>query len=170
MKVTTVPASRFGWQGQTLEYTVKADGASEVSATDTCADGLRVRIMDTRQVDDGVEPRSLLTSSARCSSEATCSWRRVAPQERCSRSRLVSWLSRLHGRWLRRGRRPRTGWSYSGDSLGRLGRMAARHPRGARGPRRSRVRRFRDMGTARGLPVGVRRLTAAAREGSGGER
>jgi hypothetical protein len=57
MKITTEPASRFGWQGQTLEYVVKANGAREVSAPEKCADGLRVRVLDTRQVGDGVEAR-----------------------------------------------------------------------------------------------------------------
>lgn len=57
MKITTTPASRFGWEGQTVEYVVKADGASEFAAPQDCPDGLKVRIMDTRQVEDGVEAR-----------------------------------------------------------------------------------------------------------------
>jgi hypothetical protein len=57
MNVTTVPASRFGWQGQTVEYVVKADGASKVSVPEKGTDGLRVRILDTRQVGNGVEAR-----------------------------------------------------------------------------------------------------------------
>jgi hypothetical protein len=57
MNVTTSPASRFGWEGQTLEYVVKADGASEVSVPEKGTDGLRVRILDTRQVGDGIEAR-----------------------------------------------------------------------------------------------------------------
>jgi len=57
MNVTTVPASRFGWQGQTVEYTVRAEGAREVSMSEKCAEGLRVRVLDTRQVDNGVEAK-----------------------------------------------------------------------------------------------------------------
>jgi hypothetical protein len=57
MKVSTAPASRFGWEGQTLEYVVKVDGASVVSAPEKSTDGLRVRIADTRQVGNGVEAR-----------------------------------------------------------------------------------------------------------------
>ena len=57
MSVTTVPASRFGWEGQTLEYVVKVDGASEVSAPKENEEGLKVRVLDTRQVDGGVEAR-----------------------------------------------------------------------------------------------------------------
>ena len=57
MKVTTMPASRFGWQGQTLEYVVKADGASGLAVPEKSEDGLQVRIIDTRQVGDGVEAR-----------------------------------------------------------------------------------------------------------------
>ncbi len=33
MTATTMPASRFGWQGQTVEYVVKAKGASELACT-----------------------------------------------------------------------------------------------------------------------------------------
>lgn len=57
MNVTTYPASRFGWEGQTLEYTVKAQGAESVSAPATSTEGLRVRIIDTKKVADGVEAR-----------------------------------------------------------------------------------------------------------------
>jgi hypothetical protein len=57
MDITTTPASRFGWEGQTLEYVVKAEGASEVSAPEKCADGLKVRILDQRQVGGGVEAK-----------------------------------------------------------------------------------------------------------------
>lgn len=55
MKTTTVPASRFGWQGQTLTYTVKADGATEVRAPQDAKEGLTFRITDQRQTADGVE-------------------------------------------------------------------------------------------------------------------
>ena len=57
MKTTTVPAARFAWQGQRVEYVVKAEGASEVSAPGTSEEGLQVRIVDTRQVDGGIEAR-----------------------------------------------------------------------------------------------------------------
>jgi hypothetical protein len=57
MKATTVPASRFGWEGQTLEYVVKADGATTLAVPAKREDGLTVRILDTRQVGDGVEAR-----------------------------------------------------------------------------------------------------------------
>jgi hypothetical protein len=57
MKITTAPASRFGWQGQTLDYVVKAEGASAITAPAKAEEGLRVRVLDTRQVDGGVEAR-----------------------------------------------------------------------------------------------------------------
>jgi len=57
MNVQTVPAARFGWEGQTLEYLVKAKGASELSAPAKCEDGLQVRVIDTKQVADGIEAR-----------------------------------------------------------------------------------------------------------------
>jgi len=57
MTSTTMPASRFGWQGQTVEYVVKAQGASEIAAPAENVDGLKVRILGTRQVGDGIEAR-----------------------------------------------------------------------------------------------------------------
>jgi hypothetical protein len=57
MKITTTPAARFGWQGQTLEYVVKAEGASEISAPAKSEQGLQVRVLDTRHVGDAVEAR-----------------------------------------------------------------------------------------------------------------
>lgn len=57
MKSTTTPASRFGWQGNTVEYVVKAEGASEVLAPRKSEEGLKVRIIETRQTADGVEAR-----------------------------------------------------------------------------------------------------------------
>ncbi len=57
MNVTTTPASRFGWPGQTVEYTVRTDGATELVAPATCEKGLKVRVLDTRPVDDGLEAR-----------------------------------------------------------------------------------------------------------------
>lgn len=55
MKTTTVPASRFGWEGQTLTYTVKAEGATEVRAPQDAKKGLTFRITEQRQTADGVE-------------------------------------------------------------------------------------------------------------------
>lgn len=57
MNATTVPASRFGWDGQTVEYVVKAQGAKEVRVPDKCPGGLHMRILGTRVVNDGVEAR-----------------------------------------------------------------------------------------------------------------
>lgn len=57
MQVTTVPASRFGWQGQTVEYVVTADGANEIAAPSECPDGVRVRVLDTQPTDTGVKAR-----------------------------------------------------------------------------------------------------------------
>jgi len=58
MKVTTVPACRVGWQGQTLRYVVKAEGATEVSVPGNGMKGVQVRVADTRQTDDGSRPSS----------------------------------------------------------------------------------------------------------------
>ncbi len=55
MRITTVPASRFAWEGQTLQYVVKAEGATEVSVPEKCADGLRAKVTGMRQTGDGVE-------------------------------------------------------------------------------------------------------------------
>lgn len=55
MKITTEPAGRFAWRGQTVHYVVKAEGASEVSLPEKCPDGLQARITGLRQVDGGVE-------------------------------------------------------------------------------------------------------------------
>jgi hypothetical protein len=57
MKVTTTPAGHFGWEGQTLEYTVKVDGATTVSAPATATEGLKVRVLETRPAGNGVEAR-----------------------------------------------------------------------------------------------------------------
>jgi hypothetical protein len=56
MKITTMPVCRVGWQGQTLRYVVKAEGATELVAPKH-TEGLQVRIEDTRRVGDGVEAR-----------------------------------------------------------------------------------------------------------------
>lgn len=57
MKTTTSPAARFGWQGQTVEYVVKAEGASELSVPEKTEEGLDVRVLETRKLADGVEAR-----------------------------------------------------------------------------------------------------------------
>ena len=57
MSTTTMPASRFGWEGQTLEYVVKVSGATDVSAPKEATDGLRVRVLGTQKVGDGLEAR-----------------------------------------------------------------------------------------------------------------
>lgn len=54
MNSTTMPAGRFGWEGQTLHYVVKAEGATELQVPDK-TDGVEVRITGTRQVGDGIE-------------------------------------------------------------------------------------------------------------------
>lgn len=54
MKVTTAPAGRFGWEGQTLEYTVKADGASEIHVPEA-KKGLDVTVSEVHATADGVE-------------------------------------------------------------------------------------------------------------------
>ena len=57
MKTTTAPASRFGWEGQTLEYTVRAEDACTISAPSKAEDGLKVRVLDTRQDGNGLVAR-----------------------------------------------------------------------------------------------------------------
>ena len=55
MKVTTQPSCRVGSEGQTLQYVVRADGASELAVAEGCPDALKVRIVETRQVSGGIE-------------------------------------------------------------------------------------------------------------------
>lgn len=55
MEITTSPGARFGWEGQTLEFTVSAQGASGVSAAKETPDGLQVRVGEVRQVGGGVQ-------------------------------------------------------------------------------------------------------------------
>lgn len=55
MKVTTQPSCRVGSEGQTLSYVVKAQGASELVVGEGCPDALKVRIVETRQVQGGIE-------------------------------------------------------------------------------------------------------------------
>lgn len=57
MNVITTPAARFGWEGQTVEYVVKAEGATQITAPKKTVDGLRVRVLDSRPVGNGVEAR-----------------------------------------------------------------------------------------------------------------
>jgi len=57
MNTTTTPAARFGWEGQTVEYVVTATGASEISVPEQREDGLTIRVLDTREVNDGIEAR-----------------------------------------------------------------------------------------------------------------
>lgn len=57
MTTTTVPRSSFGWEGQTVQYTVRASGATEIVAPADGPSGLQVRVLDTRQIGDGVEAR-----------------------------------------------------------------------------------------------------------------
>lgn len=53
-QTTTSPASRFGWEGTTLHYTVKAEEATEIKAPEAVK-GMDVRIGDMRPVAGGVE-------------------------------------------------------------------------------------------------------------------
>lgn len=57
MKVTTIPASRFGWPGQTLEYTIRAEGASELSVPEACDKGISAKVLETKSGADGIEAR-----------------------------------------------------------------------------------------------------------------
>ncbi|RJQ55524.1 MAG: hypothetical protein C4521_01985 [Actinobacteria bacterium] len=57
MKITTEPAGRFGWQGDSLHYVVKAEGASELSLPEKAPGGVQMRLTGVRQVGDGVEGR-----------------------------------------------------------------------------------------------------------------
>ncbi|HEY3317119.1 MAG TPA: hypothetical protein VGK50_01675 [Coriobacteriia bacterium] len=57
MKVTTSPNSRFGWEGTSLDYTVKADGAMELRLPKQTVAGVEARLTDVRRTADGVEAR-----------------------------------------------------------------------------------------------------------------
>ena len=59
MQITTEPSCRVGWQGSTLDYVVKAEGASEIAVPENNMQGVRVRVTESRQTDTGVE--ALLT-------------------------------------------------------------------------------------------------------------
>jgi hypothetical protein len=60
MKVTTSPASRFVSEGQTVEYTVKADGATELAIGKQTLPGIQARLTDVHTTGDGVEARVLV--------------------------------------------------------------------------------------------------------------
>jgi hypothetical protein len=55
MEIVTTPSCRVGWQGSTLRYTVKAQGATEVLVPGKDMGGLQFKVTDTRQVPGGVE-------------------------------------------------------------------------------------------------------------------
>lgn len=55
MEITTNPVCRYGWQGQTLRYVVRAEDATEVLVAEECAEGMRARVVETRQVGNGIE-------------------------------------------------------------------------------------------------------------------
>ncbi len=55
MKITTSPTGRFAWEGQTVHYVVKAEGAAELSVAEEVPDGLQAKITAVRQVPGGVE-------------------------------------------------------------------------------------------------------------------
>jgi hypothetical protein len=57
MKVTMSPNSRFGWEGTTLEYVVKADGATEIRLPEQSVPGVEARLSDMRRTADGVQAR-----------------------------------------------------------------------------------------------------------------
>ncbi len=57
MKVTTSPGFRFGWQGTSVDYVVKVDGATELSVPKQSLAGVDARLMDVRKTADGVEGR-----------------------------------------------------------------------------------------------------------------
>jgi hypothetical protein len=60
MEITTAPSCRVGWQGATLHYVIKAQGASEVLVPENGMKGVQVRVTSTRQVGDGVEAQVAL--------------------------------------------------------------------------------------------------------------
>lgn len=55
MKITTTPASRFGWQGQTVHYTVTAQGGTSVSVPASIGAGTQVRVTDQHAVAGGAQ-------------------------------------------------------------------------------------------------------------------
>lgn len=57
MKVTTSPSSHFGWEGTSLDYAVKAQGATELRLPKQSIAGIDARLTDVRRTADGVEAR-----------------------------------------------------------------------------------------------------------------
>ncbi len=57
MQIRTEPSCRVGWQGSTLDYVVKAEGATEIVVPENDMKGVRIQVMDMRQVGTGVEAR-----------------------------------------------------------------------------------------------------------------
>jgi len=55
MHITTEPSCRVGWQGATLDYVVKAEGATEIVVPENDMKGVRVQVTDTHPTDTGVE-------------------------------------------------------------------------------------------------------------------
>lgn len=49
-----MPAGRFGWEGQTLHYVVKADGAAELKAPEA-KKGVEITLSSVRKTGNGVE-------------------------------------------------------------------------------------------------------------------
>ena len=60
MQITTSPSCRVGWQGSTLRYTVKAQGATEVRVPQGETGGMQFRVMNTRPVPGGVEAQLMV--------------------------------------------------------------------------------------------------------------
>jgi len=54
MKSTTMPAGRFGWEGQTLHYVIKADGAAELKLPEA-KKGVEITVSDVRDTGQGIE-------------------------------------------------------------------------------------------------------------------
>jgi len=57
MEITTTPICKVGWEGQTLTYAVKAQGATEILVPDNDAKGVSIRVLDMQQVQGGVEAK-----------------------------------------------------------------------------------------------------------------
>lgn len=64
MEIKTSPAFRIGWQGSTLDYIVKAEGATELRLPEqdlqACGSAkvpLHARLMDVARTDQGVQAR-----------------------------------------------------------------------------------------------------------------
>lgn len=55
MEITTNPSCRVGWEGQTLQYVIKATGASEIVVPANDNESVRINVADMRQTADGVE-------------------------------------------------------------------------------------------------------------------